>query len=325
MAWPLPQHKTLGEFYLMLFNGPIWDFSQQFKKFPEKQGVYVLRSDVPYFTHLITKNFNPEFKKERAVKVGAELTNTWIEETFYNFSLFENYKNLLVLDAFALPLPVLEELLKASEKRADFCVILISEKALKNEAALKKDARVNWIGIEAPKFWQTNELLNYLINSMALQVRPEVKNYLLEAIGSDPTELFQALSILQTNIESINDLEKIKELIPNEHVDVFQLAQLFCQKKTKFFFNEVIKKENNFESLRQLFAFMQGHLLKLLKAEDLRQKTKPNQYEKQIIEARRLWSDQDISKQILFFARLEVEAKKRSTTLIHYLRLYALK
>jgi hypothetical protein len=160
---------------------------------------------------------------------------------------------------------------------------------------------------------------------MGLQLKPEIKNYLLEAKGSDPAELYQALSILETNIESINDLVKIKELIPNEHVDVFALAQIFCQKKTKYFFNEVIKKENNFESMRHLFAFMQGHLLKLLKAQDLRQKAKPNQYEKQIIEARRLWSDQDISKQILFFARLEVEAKKRSTSLIHHLRLYALK
>jgi DNA polymerase III delta subunit len=309
----------------MLFNGPIWEFSQQLKKFPEKPGVYVLRSEVPYFTHLITKNFNPKFKNERAVKVGSELTTPWIEETFYNYSLFENYKNLLVLDAFTLSLPVLEELLKAQEKRPDFCVVFLSEKALKNEAALKKDARVNWIGIEAPKFWQTNELFNYLINSMSLQLRPEIKNYLLEAKGSDATELYQALSVLQANSEMINDLARIKELIPNEHVDVFALAQLFCQKKTKYFFNEVIKKENNFESLRQLFGFMQGHLLKLLKAEDLKQKAKPNQYEKQIIEARKLWNDQDISKQILFFARLEVEAKKRSTTLIHYLRLYALK
>jgi len=309
----------------MLFSGPIWDFSQQLKKFPAGPGVYVLRSEVPYFIHIIAKNFTADFKIDRAIKIGAELTTTWIEETFYNYSLFENYRNLLVWDAFAVPAPIMEELIRAQEKRPDICVILISEKALKNEAALKKDKRINWINVEAPKFWQTNELLSYLTSSMSLPLSPNIKNYLLEARGGDPTELYQALSVLETNREAINDLEQVKTLIPNEHVDVFYLAQVFCQKKTKLFFNEVIKKENSFDNLRQLFSFMQVHLLKLLKADDLLQKAKPNQYEKQIIEAKRLWNDQDISQQILFFARLEVEAKKRSGTLIHYLRLYALK
>jgi hypothetical protein len=110
-------------------------------------------------------------------------------------------------------------------------------------------------------------------------------------------------------------LNEIKSLLTFEKLDQFNLASLLARKKNKDFYLKLMLLENDFEKMRGLFMFMQSHLIKMVDTSYLKQKTRLNQYDKDLQSTSKNWKTDELVKEIEKFNRWELLCKKKSTGL----------
>jgi hypothetical protein len=120
------------------------------------------------------------------------------------------------------------------------------------------------------------------------------------------------------------DLKQLQELVSRERYDFFELIDLF-HKGPKFFFQEVLKKEEDFDWLRGLASFMQTHLVKVLYPEEVRAKGKLSKYDQSILEMSEKLNRSMVKSYMDFFSEMEVLAKANDAFLINRLRMEALR
>ena len=117
------------------------------------------------------------------------------------------------------------------------------------------------------------------------------------------------------------NIEELKSLVKKERWDFFELIDIFNENPKRFFIEILKKQDGNYEWLRALFSFMQGHLSKVLFPEELRLKPKLSKYDQSILVVSEKWSRDEVVKYLRFFSELEILAKSSDELLINKLRL----
>jgi DNA polymerase III delta subunit len=310
-----------------------WDFV---KVNPEvidvaKPGIYALSCSDPYIERMIMKRI-PRDKLHNghfSVLAPNDFTVSWIEDNLQTLSLFGDNSSYLVLMAEKLEAAT-RDYLSAGKLSVDsrFLFLLFSEEA-KFFNELEKANVATCLRVDTPRFWEGQKFVQFLADEMGLRLSYDVINSILEVTEAVGDKLVAALKLLamEEGGRGLADARFARELLVPNKLDQFELASLYGRKERAKFFEILQNLAPDNDVLRGLFAFMQGHLLKVLDPSYIKKKPRPTKYDKEIEAQSRLWNGTELQEEIGFFARLEIEAKKRSPELKHQmkLRLYELR
>jgi hypothetical protein len=301
----------------------IWDFFSSVQKdfLSECQGVIALNTFDPICLKL-AKDYLTRGMGNRVLhyKMAAEVSKGWIEEEFQTLSFFGGQDNFFIHQAQDLPADVLELILKL-ELQGRF--ILLSFET--DNAAWKKilkDARVETLQVEAPKFWEPNKLLDFVCTYLRLPLSYESKSWMLEAMENNLPTFYNSASLLKLNYPEAAEvnLAQVKELLTLEKLDQFALASLYARRKPREFFERLIPLLGDFDRMRGFFNFLQSHLIKMMDPSYLSQKPRLTQYDKDLQNTSKLWKPQELAREVERFNRWELMCKKKESLLWHELK-----
>lgn len=313
----------------MLSNWNVWDF---FKNHPtivgtQTSGLYSFSFPDPYTAKIAKDILDKNF--ELRVMAASEVTPEWIEENLCSLSLFGGRESYYI--------PQADDFSKATqeyfiERFKDFNTQYFILSFLKDNQFRKKItglAGKHFI-VEAPKFWEMDKFIDFLADHYEVRLSYEAKQFFLEIISHEPASFHVALNIVKLNFshQSEISLEDLKTVLVQGRLDQFSLASLFSRKEKVKFFEKLLKAEADYDTLRQFFSFLQGHLIKLADPKLLEKKPRPSKYDKEIISLSKLWKLEELQKEIRFFSQLEILSKEKNPSLfqqirMNYLRLIA--
>jgi len=300
----------------MLFKEKPWSILEKHPQILKNEpislyGIYVFD---PFLERLyqsrISQYVKDQLGMEYQILLGKELTIKWIEENLLYTGLFSRNCCFLVLNSEEIPEKVQDFILEAELNSSNIYLVLSFGKASKFFKNLYEKKEGIFYSVETVKFWETEKLLDFLMGELKVNLNGEVKKYLLANIEQDSGSFINALKLIKLhfgdNVPSKNELSK---LIPCNRVDFFQMASLLSKKQKKEFFTKLLDAEIENFNWHQFISFIIGHLIKHLDTSSL--SPSGSNYEKEILNLSKLWTKEELLREISFFGDLQTEAKAR--------------
>lgn len=304
-------------------NWKPWDYIKSFANGynPTIQGLQVISAPDEYIQIVIRHLFDNADTTFR-VKFAEELNVEWVEQEFCSLSLFQQTDSYIVYLNNQLSEDVIEFLETSDIDFSNRFLIFLGTKV---PTKLKKFAEKqnSHLVIEAPKFWETREQLEFFAHHFKLYFSQESKNYLLESLDISSEVLFETFSRLKSFFEENHQisLNEVKQHVQNSQLDRFALAREFGFKRIQAFYQKLLATEKDFQELREFFSFMQGHIIKMLDPSYSRQKKYLSKYDKEIQGYSRLWQRSELCHFLETFADFEILCKSQDDSLKTQLRL----
>lgn len=310
----------------MLSKLPAWDFVQKYPKTidPSKPGLYAFLIDDPYLERVILDRL-PKKELNLSLYTGSEFTRDFIEEHFLNLSFFGGSESILILNAENIPPASLLMLIESEIDCSERFLLLFFSKSSKPYQSFIKSKLVNAIEVELPRFWEGARLWQFCLRVKEINLPAPVTSFALSNLEHNFESFFWLIDTIKINFPEGNvDILAIQDLVTKERWDFFELVDLFHRSR-KIFFEEILKKETDYEWLRALAAFMQSHMTKILFPEEIKAKAKLSKYDQSIVEMSAKMSRDEAKYYLEFFSNLEISAKSKDVFLINQIRLETLK
>jgi hypothetical protein len=275
------------------------------------KGIYALSVSDPFLERIYQSRVS-QFVKETLsmefhVLLGKELTIEWVEDNLLNPGLFSNNCCYLVLNSEEVSDKVQELLLNNSINISNSYLLMSFLKNSKFFKKLSEKKTMVCYLVEPVMFWEFDRLLDFFAKEIKVQLNLEIKKYLLDNIENESGSFINALKIIKLNsINNIPTLKEVSKLIPPNKIDFFVMATLYSKKQKKEFFAKLLESGNEDFNWHQFISFMIGHFIKMLDTSTL-SSTKP--YERDIINFAKLWTKEELVKEIKLFGDLQTEAK----------------
>lgn len=303
-----------------------WDFIQKCPKTIDetKMGIYAFLVEEPYLEKVLLEQL-PKKEIPFSLYTGNEFTRDFVEEHFVNLSFFSSADHQLILNAENIPSGVLDFILDSKIDCSDRFLVLFFTKSSKSWNEFAKDKSIFAFELEMPRFWEGPKLWQFCQKVRSVQYDGVTTRYILENREHNIESFFDCINILKSFFPEGNvDVKKLPEIFKRERFDFFGLIDLFHQ-EPKLFFEEILKKEMDYDWIRGLCAFMQTHLLKVLYPQELRVKSKLSKYDQSVIEMSERLDRGMLKHYMRVFSDLEILSKSSDIFLINYLRLESLK
>lgn len=303
-----------------------WDFVS---KFPTTiantaHGINAFLIDEPYLERVVLDQL-PKKEIKFSLYSGTEITRDFIEEQFVNLSLFGGNDPLLIINAEGIPAASLELLVQLEIDWSERLLVLCFSKSSKAILEFLKNKKVAAFELESPRFWEGAKLWQFCQRSRGMNLDGVTARFALENLEHNFESFYWLLDTIKINFpDGKVDSKLLQELVTKERWDFFQLTDSFHH-SPKVFFDEILKKEIDFEWVRALAAFMQTHITKILFPLELQTKEKLTKYDQTILEMSEKL-DRNMMKYFLgFFSEIEVMAKSSDANLVNRFRLETLK
>lgn len=303
-----------------------WDFIQKFPETIERKqfGIHSFLIDEPYLERVLLDR-SPKKEIKFSLYSGNEITRDFIEEHFVNLSFFSSTDHILVMNAENIPGSSLDFLLETEIDWTDRYLLFFFTKSSKQFTEFAKNKKVQAIEIEQPRFWEGAKLWQFCLKAREVNFDGVVSRFALENLEHNFESFFWLIDTIKTNFpEGKVDLKQLQDLVHRERYDFFELIDLF-HKGPKFFFQEILKKEMDYDWMRTLSAFMQTHLLKILFPEELRAKGKLSKYDQSVLDMSEKLNRDTVKYYMDLFSELEILSKSSDIFLVNRLRLESLK
>jgi len=277
----------------------------------------------PYLERIL-KDKIPRKENEIRIFIGNEINQNFIDENFFNLSLFSETSHFLILNAELIPNDILNKLFFELQEYKDSTIFMFFSKANKSVADILKKSEIECIDIEELKFWDAPKMLNFLARDMNLKLEPQIQKFILDNVDHNVESLFTALNLIKLNFETVIDLEKLKDLIVKERYDFFELLDIYHENRRKFYYS-LDKKLTDYEWMRDFSSSMQSHLFKLLNPSDLSKKDKLSKYDTNLLKWAENESRLELKNELMFFHEIEILAKSSDIGLKDKIRIKMLK
>ncbi|MFL5784426.1 MAG: hypothetical protein ACJ76H_07460 [Bacteriovoracaceae bacterium] len=302
----------------MLSKWQIWDFFTNVKRdmLESHEGLVALSTFDPVCLKM-AKDFLLRGVSSKTVlyKMAPEVTRNWIEEEFQTLSFFGTSDCFFIHQAQDLSVEIIEMLTNA-DVTGRF-VILSFESESAGWKKLQKEGKVTSLQVEPPKFWEPNKLLDFVCNYLRLPLSYEAKGWVLDSLENNLGTFYNAMGLVKLNHPEAREIgvKDVQELLLVEKLDQFALASLFCRKKRLEFFHKLAPLHGDFDKMRDLFRFMQGHLIKVMDPSYLSGKPRLSGYDKDIQSTSRLWKPHELLSAMEEFNHWEILSKKKESHL----------
>ena len=247
---------------------------------------------------------------------GASLTTMWLEDNVLSPGLFGACGPVVVLDCDQLPKQVMD-FIEEADFPPDTKLIFSSSKKIKHKLLEKK---YQFITFEPPKFWAMGDYIDFLADFFKLKISRDVTNYLLSILAGTPESFYNAVMILSAYPSNEINLKLAKSLFKASKIDNFSLADFFNQGNLKRLYLSLLIVEEDFDSYRSFFSFIQGHIIKIMDPSYSAKKSKLSKYDQGIIAASKRLSVANLCTDLEIFSELEILSKQKSRWLRDELR-----
>jgi hypothetical protein len=303
-----------------------WDFLQKFPVTmdPKFEGPQAFLIDEPYIERVFLDRL-PKKENKFALYTGNELTRDFIEEHFINLSFFSENDPILVMNAETIPNGMLDFILETDIDWSTRKLLLFFTKSNKSFTEFAKNKKVHAVEMDMPRFWEGPKMWQFCMKAREVNLDSAVTRFALENLEHNFESFFGLIDTVKVHFpDGKVDLNFLKELIARERFDFFELVDLF-HRNPKLFFQEVLKKEMDFDWLRTLSSFMQTHLIKILFPQEILAKGKPSKYEQGVLDVSEKLNREMVKSYLDFFSELEVRSKAHDPFVIEKLKLEVLK
>lgn len=296
----------------MSSNWSVWDYLGT-QNFIKKDLV-----DLPVFFEVpdsyIGKILKDKIKEstDYMIKFPFEIDESWIEDQCDNLSLFGSPDIYLIPNFELAKKEIVQSLISRKDNWGQARFIFISEKPLsKVDKELGK--AFNPIKITSPKFWENRKLLEFLVGHFELNLSYDAISYLIDTLEGTSAKYFEAVMKIfsQANHSELIQLDEVKRIFVNKHLDIFELASIFSQKKSSRFYELILKNTLTDQEIISFSIFMQSHLFKVLDPSYISKKNKISKYDKQIQSYVSLWERDELINAMKMFDAWEVLGKSR--------------
>ena len=303
-----------------------WDFIQKysFSISPDKTGINAFLIEEPYLERVILDRL-PKKEIKFSLYSGNEVTRDFIEEHFLNLSFFAGTESILIMNAENIPSTSLDFLCETEIDWTEKLLVLFFTKSNKHFTDFAKHKKVQALELELPRFWEGVKLWQFCQKVREINLEGAVTRFALENYEHNFESFFGLNDTIKINFPERNvDLKVLQELVTKERWDFFLLSDIFYR-SPKSFFNEILKKEMDYEWMRALSVFMQTHLTKILFPDELRIKAKLSKYDQTILEMSEKLNRNLLKYYLKFFSDLEICSKSSDPFLVNRLKLEVLK
>ncbi|MGZ3787591.1 MAG: hypothetical protein ACXVLQ_03670 [Bacteriovorax sp.] len=306
-----------------------WDFIQKFPSTidPKVPGVHAFLIDEPYLERVLLDRLpkGPKAESKFSLYSGNEFTRDFIEEHFVNLSFFGSTDHVLILNAENAPSASLEFLLDSEIDWSERFLLLFFTKANKPFTEFAKHKKVQAFELEMPRFWEGLKLWQFCQKARSVNLDGAVSRFALENLEHNFESFFWLIDSINIHFpDGRVDVAKLKELVSRERYDFFDLIDLF-HKGPRFFFQELLKKEMDYEWMRALSSFMQTHLMKILYPDEIRNKAKLSKYDQSVLDISEKLNRDTVKGYLKLFSELEILSKSHDVFLVDRLRMESLK
>lgn len=303
-----------------------WDFIQKFPKTinPTKFGPHAFLIDDPYLERVILDRL-PKKEIKFSIYSGSEFTRDFIEEHFVNLSFFSESDHILIMNAETIPAASIEFLLAGDFDWENRFLLFFFTKSNKQFTELGKSKKIEAMELELPRFWEGAKMWQFAQKAREVNLEGTVSRFALDNLEHNFESFFWLIDTIKMNFPNgIVNLAVLTELVKKERWDFFELIDLF-NRNPKLFFQEILKKDIDYDWMRTLSAFMQTHLVKVLFPEELKLKGKLSKYDQSVIDVSAKLNRDVVKYYLAFFAELEIQSKSSDVLLLDRLRLEAIK
>lgn len=302
----------------MLSKWQVWDFYHQ-----------VLPNIDPGFKAIIF--FDPwiEYKIIQEIKLknhyntipSFEITRDWLEDRLLGLSLFGEADPIIITQAEHLNSTVKEFIKDYQNELENKEVILSFTKDDPFIKSIEKNKAMSVFKVEAPKFWESQKLLNFILEMEQVRLTEEAKSFLLDSVAHDCSNLFYYINLFKVNYGNEKvEVATVKQYLSTTRLDQFALASMFNAKKKNQFVETFLKTKVNAKEAILFFGFMLSHVIKLMDSSYLENKNYKSKYDKEILAFAGNWSKEELKASFNFFERCQLLAKKDFPALEPYLK-----
>jgi hypothetical protein len=243
----------------------IWDFFKNvhYGYLSQFEGILVLNTFDSVCLRMVKDYLLKDLDQKTVLhKTSQEVSKDWIEAEFQTLSLFQNLDNFFIHHANELS-PEIVELLPNLDISDRFVVLSFENMGI-SWKKITQEKKYKIIEIEPPKFWEFNKVLDFLLIYFKLNLSFELRNWILESFEQSFGSFYHLCSVLKINYpEGILGIDEAKLVLSPDKFDQFHLASLFSRKKTSEFYSLLNCLDQDYDKFRDLFRFMQSHLIKL--------------------------------------------------------------
>lgn len=304
-----------------------WEFVQAYPFLVNKErpGLYGFSCYDPFLEKIFLSTIPTSILEGGSWKVlaGPEVTVSWLEDNLTTLDFFSTAQSYKILLSEDIPAKAKDFLLNEDIDWDKRYFLLTFGKEDKFFDALKKKKEATILKVKEPPFWDMPKLVKFLCEHTGVNLSFRLQNYLLEIVPNEPGPLIVALkklTLLGGGPQSLTP-EKVLEILGQERLNKFELARLWSEKKHSDFYKSLLALVHDTNSLREFFAFLQGHILKMVDTSYIQDKARPSKYDRQIESSSRMWSQADLRDELKFFGHCEILTKTRSADLTNTLRL----
>ena len=222
-----------------------------------------------------------------------EVDSEWFENHFFSRDLFIEEEAYLFLFSDEASKQLKENILSMVQKIERKCVLFIFRKDDILFKGLCGHSSVQGWQIKAPTPWNRDKFLDFLCTGMKLRLSRPVKEYLLDCVG-EAHEMIHALKVVKGHVPqgTAATLETVRELVKPARVDLFKLGRLYGERKFILFYRELLQHDFPYDEYRNLFCFLQAHLMKIYDPSHGENKGYQSRYDRSVKEQRSKWAGQ---------------------------------
>lgn len=302
----------------------IWDFFHSYPKgsWASLGGRVILQSFDPLSLRLMKDHILAGAEPRPRQLVGSDCAVSWVEDEFLALGLFGNTESWIINTPDDAPIAAREALLRDDLLLDGRCLAFAFHADTAFLKKLVKVKELTHIQIEAPRFWETHKLVDFLCTYFRLSLGHDSKTYLQEAIENDFMPLFDACRLIKLNHpdKAQITLKDVQDLIGVDRLDQFALARDMGKKAWVSFFKRLLSIEEDFDRYRGIFAFLQGHLLKLADPSYLEGKGRLSKYDQEIQTLSRGWQPREARDLLQQLQAWEIASKSKDAFLLTDLR-----
>ena len=318
-----------------------WDFIRNHPGVidPSRPGVWCIEVFDAFMERFVVKKIPRDEEKSFHFFLGGELTEDFVDGQLLTRDMFSQGGELsLVIQAEDISKPLEKKVLENLNHVNDHFLILIFTSF---QAALLKDlnkiakaksptTQIHSIKMEAPAPWEDKKYIKFLAEEMRVSLPLEIIDCLVELLPLESGEYIQALNLIRADMlyhQSLSpsrpyrvSVDGVKKLITSGHIDQFSFAQDFLVKKFDRFFLRILERSADFDTLRNLFNFIETQLVKLMDLSTLEQKSYLTRWDKTLMSSRGMWTSSELRPWIREMSELNLMAKSKSEELVNRIR-----
>lgn len=278
-------------------------------------GLYVFNVFDPLIASIIRQKFPKDTFYEQKLPVfnGKDLSLSWFEDNFQTLGLFGNQESYVITQAENLNNDCKEFLLNSDLILDGRYLFLFYDKTDTAFKSLIKKDHIQAFDIQAPAFWETDKLLEFLADEMKVQLSYEAKNQILSYVEHSCLDFYNLLTKLSVNygVDSVS-AKMLEEVLEKNRLDNFEMAKLFGHKKMKDFYSLIVELDPEYDDLRSLFYFLQTHMIKVSDPSFIYDKKKKTKYDDQVLGQSKLWKKDELKHVLNFLKNIEVQSKMKN-------------